>query len=197
MKNLKLFRAWTLAVAIPFGIQSANAVVNIQNVGAGARSASLGNSYVAIADDADAVFANPAGLGQLSNTQMAYTNVSLLYTGIEGDDLGQHVVSFAKPMGNFGIGLGYYNDDARIHLDGNGFNWSLLVGSEMLFTDNLSMYFGGSFYGMWSDFGDNDWKWDVGFTWWINDIHGISIDYQRPAEKNMNFIGLKYLYSWQ
>ena len=107
MKNLKLFRAWTLAVAIPFGIQSANAVVNIQNVGAGARSASLGNSYVAIADDADAVFANPAGLGQLSNTQMAYTNVSLLYTGIEGDDLGQHVVSFAKPMGNFGIGLGY------------------------------------------------------------------------------------------
>ncbi|MBC8349642.1 MAG: hypothetical protein H8E24_13645, partial [Verrucomicrobia bacterium] len=55
----------------------------------------------------------------------------------------------------------------------------------------------GSFYGMWSDFGDNDWKWDVGFTWWINDIHGISIDYQRPAEKNMNFIGLKYLYSWQ
>ena len=106
MKNLKLFRAWTLAVAIPFGIQSANAVVNIQNVGAGARSASLGNSYVAIADDADAVFANPAGLGQLSNTQMAYTNVSLLYTGID-DDLGQHVVSFAKPMGNFGIGLGY------------------------------------------------------------------------------------------
>ena len=56
MKNSKLFRAWTLAVAIPFGIQSANAVVNIQNVGAGARSASFGNSYVAIADDADAVF---------------------------------------------------------------------------------------------------------------------------------------------
>ena len=97
----------------------------------------------------------------------------------------------------FGIGLGYFSDGAEIHLDDDGFNWSLMVGSEMLFTDDLSMYFGGSFYGMWSDFGDNDWKWDVGFTWWINDIHGISIDYQRPAEKDMNFIGLKYLYSWQ
>jgi len=97
----------------------------------------------------------------------------------------------------FGIGLGYFSDGAKIHLDDDGFNWSLMVGSEMLFTDDLSMYFGGSFYGMWSDFGDNDWKWDVGFTWWINDIHGISIDYQRPAEKDMNFIGLKYLYSWQ
>ena len=73
MKNSKLFRAWTLALVIPMYVQSAEAVVNIQNVGAGARSASLGNSYVAIADDADAVFANPAGLGQLSGSQMAYT----------------------------------------------------------------------------------------------------------------------------
>ena len=97
----------------------------------------------------------------------------------------------------FGIGLGYLSDKANIRLDDNGFNWNFLVGSEMLFTDDLSMYFGGSFYGLWSNFGDNDWEWDVGFTWWINEIHGISLDYRRPAEADMNFIGLKYLYSWQ
>ncbi|MBC8350005.1 MAG: outer membrane beta-barrel protein [Verrucomicrobia bacterium] len=45
----------------------------------------------------------------------------------------------------FGIGLGYFSDGAKIHLNDNGFNWSLMVGSEMLFTDDLSMYFGGSF----------------------------------------------------
>ncbi len=83
-------------------------VVNIQNVGSGARAQGLGNSFVAIADNADAVFANPAGLGQVSQRQVSYTNVSLLYAGIEGDDLGQHVVSYAQPLGEkMGLGLGY------------------------------------------------------------------------------------------
>ena len=83
-------------------------VVNIQNVGSGARAQGLGNSFVAVADNADAVFANPAGLGQVSQRQVSYTNVSLLYAGIEGDDLGQHVVSYAQPLGEkMGLGLGY------------------------------------------------------------------------------------------
>ncbi len=83
-------------------------VVNIQNVGSGARAQGLGNSFVAVADNADAVFANPAGLGQVSQRQASYTNVSLLYAGIEGDDLGQHVVSYAQPLGDkMGLGLGY------------------------------------------------------------------------------------------
>ena len=83
-------------------------VVNIQNVGSGARAQGLGNSFVAVADNADAVFANPAGLGQVTQRQVAYTNVSLLYAGIEGDDLGQHVVSYAQPLGDkLGLGLGY------------------------------------------------------------------------------------------
>ena len=83
-------------------------VVNIQNVGSGARAQGLGNSFVAVADNADAVFANPAGLGQVAQRQVSYTNVSLLYAGIEGDDLGQHVVSYAQPLGDkMGLGLGY------------------------------------------------------------------------------------------
>ena len=87
---------------------ASDGVVNIQNVGSGARAQGLGNSFVAVADNADAVFANPAGLGQVSQRQVAYTNVSLLYAGIEGDDLGQHVVSYAQPLGDkMGLGLGY------------------------------------------------------------------------------------------
>ena len=87
---------------------ASDGVVNIQNVGSGARAQGLGNSFVAVADNADAVFANPAGLGQVTQRQVAYTNVSLLYAGIEGDDLGQHVVSYAQPLGDkMGLGLGY------------------------------------------------------------------------------------------
>ena len=87
---------------------SSEAVVNIQSVGAGARAQALGNSYVAIADDADAIFENPAGLGQLDNKSVAYTNVSMFFGGIEGDNLGQHVFSYAQPLGSkLGLGLGY------------------------------------------------------------------------------------------
>ena len=100
-----------IAISITCAVLLATAsegVVNIQNVGSGARAQGLGNSFVAIADNADAVFANPAGLGQVSQRQVAYTNVSLLYAGIEGDDLGQHVVSYAQPLGDtMGLGLGY------------------------------------------------------------------------------------------
>ena len=105
MKTLKTLSALAglLLVAV-----SSEAVVNIQSVGAGARAQALGNSYVAIADDADAIFENPAGLGQIQKKQLAYTNVSLFFGGIEGDDLGQHVLSYVQPLGSkLGLGLGY------------------------------------------------------------------------------------------
>ena len=105
MKSLKML---SVLVGVLFVAQSSDGVVNIQNVGSGARAQGLGNSFVAVADNADAVFANPAGLGQVTQRQVAYTNVSLLYAGIEGDDLGQHVVSYAQPVGDkLGLGLGY------------------------------------------------------------------------------------------
>jgi len=108
MKTPKCFGISTVAAVLFCSVIAAGAVVNIQNVGAGARSAALGNSFVAVADDADAVFENPAGLGQLTKKQLAYTNVSLFFGGIEGDDLGQHVVSYVQPLGSkLGLGLGY------------------------------------------------------------------------------------------
>lgn len=96
------------AVAVGMSVSGAEAVANIQNLGAGARSAALGNAFVAVADDGDAVFANPAGLGQVAGRQLAYTNVSLLYSGIDGDNLGQHVASYAQPLGSkLALGVGY------------------------------------------------------------------------------------------
>ena len=101
----------SLAVAcavVGLTASAAGAVANIQNLGAGARSAALGNAFVAVADNGDAVFFNPAGLGQVVGRQLAYTNVSLLYSGIDGDDLGQHLASYAQPFGSrLGVGLGY------------------------------------------------------------------------------------------
>ena len=91
-----------------FAVQTVDAVVNIQNIGAGARSSALGNSFVAVADNGDAVFANPAGVVQIQHRELAYTNVSLLFEGIDGDDLGQHLASYVQPLGSrLGLGLGF------------------------------------------------------------------------------------------
>jgi hypothetical protein len=112
MRSKSLFSTF----AIPFSTfaslaltaVASDAVVNIQNIGSGARASSLGNAFVAVADNADAVFANPAGLNQLKGAQLAYTNVSLLFTGIDADNLGQHVASYARPLGGkMSLGLGY------------------------------------------------------------------------------------------
>ena len=64
-------KQWKLRCLMAAGVLcvtswSAEGVVNIQHLGAGARSAALGNSFVAVADNGDALFANPAGLSQLT-----------------------------------------------------------------------------------------------------------------------------------
>ena len=71
--------ALLLSIALPAVIcltaTDAGAIVNIQSLGSSARSSALGNAYVAVADNGDAVFANPAGLATVNSRQLGYTNV--------------------------------------------------------------------------------------------------------------------------
>ena len=122
-------------------VGSSEAVVNIQNVGAGARSQALGNSVVAVVDNADAIFENPAGLGQIESKQLAYTNVSLFFGGIEGDDLGQHVVSYVQPLGSkLGLGLGYERIGSELMSENGAF-----LSLSYKLTQGLSMGLSGKF----------------------------------------------------
>ena len=96
-----------------------------------------------------------------------------------------------------GLGISYLGDDLGVTLGDDGFTWSFLAGTEILFTDNFSFMLGGRFMGLWSDFGDNDFSLNTGLSYWINDVHGISLEYNRAFDKEVDFITLKYLYSWQ
>ena len=96
-----------------------------------------------------------------------------------------------------GLGLSSLNDSAKVHMNDDGFTWKFLAGTEILFTDYFSMSVGGSFRGLWSNFGENDFLFDLGLTWWINDVHGVALEYNRALDQEVDFIGLKYLYSWQ
>ena len=80
--------------------------VNIQNIDSGVRSLGLGSSLVAVADNSDAVFINPAGLGQLMRRQVTYTHGGIAAASV--DDLGRYMASFGMPLNaKLGLGLGY------------------------------------------------------------------------------------------
>jgi len=76
--------------------------------GSGARALALGKAMVAIADDADAVYWNPAGLVQLEERQLSY-----LFARPLGDISGlqYHTFAFAIPDNEqaFGIDLIYFD----------------------------------------------------------------------------------------
>jgi hypothetical protein len=81
--------------------------------GIGVRPISMGKAFVAIADDANAGYWNPAGLAILDTTQLSamYSN-PMNYDLIGGagvKDIGYHTVSLAYPMrfGSVGLSLAY------------------------------------------------------------------------------------------
>lgn len=95
-----------------------------------------------------------------------------------------------------GIGVSYLDDGAKISMSEDGFTWKLLAGTEILFTEDFSMSLGGNFVGLWSDLNKNDFIVNVGLTWWVNEIHGVSLEYNHALDQEVNYIGFKYLYSW-
>lgn len=96
-----------------------------------------------------------------------------------------------------GAGIGYLKDKAKARLTEDGLTWSIRGGTELMFTDELSLSLGGRLLGSWTDFGSTDFSFDLGFSWWIDDVHGLAFEYSHTTESEIDFIGLKYLYSWQ
>jgi len=80
----------------------------------GARSLGMGNAYVAVAEDSETVFINPAGLGQISSLKLGS-----MYSNVMEGDLNYAVISGAYPMDNDSgtIGAGFihqYSDGIEI-----------------------------------------------------------------------------------
>ncbi len=96
-----------------------------------------------------------------------------------------------------GFGVGYLSDKAKMRLSEDGVTWTLIGGTEVMFTEELSLSVGARFLGVWADFGSNDLALDLGLSWWINDIHGVAFEYSHAFDNEIDYIGLKYLYSWQ
>lgn len=96
-----------------------------------------------------------------------------------------------------GIGISYLDDGAKIRFADDGLSWKLLAGTEILFSEYFSISIGANFIGLLADLGENEFTVDVGITWWINDVHGIALEYNHAFDQELDLIGLKYLYSWK
>ena len=72
----------------------------------GARSLGMGKAYVAVAEDAETVFMNPAGLGTVSSLKL-----SSMYTSFLGD-INYVVLAGAYPLDNNSgtVGVGVINE---------------------------------------------------------------------------------------
>ncbi|MFA6028725.1 MAG: type IX secretion system membrane protein PorP/SprF [Elusimicrobiota bacterium] len=111
MKNTILLLAVLLAAA---SIRPAEAAYD--DVGVGARVTGMGNAFTAVADDAYAVYYNPAGLGIIDRPQLT-TTYSKLFTGLsDKSNLQNSFLAYAQPIdggrkGGWGAAWNYFTLD--------------------------------------------------------------------------------------
>ncbi|MEK6645409.1 MAG: hypothetical protein AABY84_01865 [Candidatus Firestonebacteria bacterium] len=83
---------------------------DFEDLGVGARSFGMGNAFSALANDASAIYYNPAGLTNIKNAQIM-TAYDRLYLGLSDKSiLGDGFVSVVSPLDEVtGIGISYVN----------------------------------------------------------------------------------------
>lgn len=108
----------------------------------GTRPSSMGGAYVAVSDDVDAIYWNPAGLATLKSNEVSFMHSNVFDVGIN-----QEYLSIVHPVGKgFGFGLAWLHHDADLN---EGFRnssktntWSddlFVLGVGMKLKENLMM----------------------------------------------------------
>jgi hypothetical protein len=96
---------------ILFSLVSSSAVRGeFNDLGCGARAIGMGNAFVALADDVNSIYYNPAGLVRLRKNEFT-SSYGRLYLGLDdGSNLGWGYIGYGQPLGQNGTaGLGYNN----------------------------------------------------------------------------------------
>ncbi|MBD3170665.1 MAG: PorV/PorQ family protein [candidate division Zixibacteria bacterium] len=125
-------------------------VESIFSYGSSARAMGMGGAFTAIADDASAVYYNPAGLSQLERSELNGLHVSL-WEGVNYD-----CINFAVPTldyGYFGVGVMRVGVDGIVRRDNNnvrrgefGYHQEqFLLSYALHLSENLSFGLSGKF----------------------------------------------------
>ena len=61
----------------------------------------------------------------------------------------------------FGIGISYLDEEIPLRLPEDGFTWNVFSGAKILIKPSITAHLGGQFWGLWSEFGENDFTLDL------------------------------------
>ena len=101
-KGMRIFIFGILFFILGGGFASAQTTFDPLSIGVGARALGMGKAYVAVAEDSDTIFTNPAGLGEIDNFQ--FTSMS----GKIMEEVNYTLFGGVYPIGNKqAIGIGY------------------------------------------------------------------------------------------
>ncbi|HCC46557.1 MAG TPA: hypothetical protein DEQ38_00320 [Elusimicrobia bacterium] len=102
--------AWvySLAAGSVFAAGPGTSAANFLKIPVGARETALGGAFTAVADNPNAIFYNPGGLGLLAAPELSYAYNNYL------PGISQQWLAFARPAryGSWGLGLNYLNVSA-------------------------------------------------------------------------------------
>ncbi|OGC03933.1 hypothetical protein A2276_04875 [candidate division WOR-1 bacterium RIFOXYA12_FULL_43_27] len=90
-----------LAVAPAFAVGQAGLDFDVLSVGVGARPLGMGGAFTAVADNADAPYWNPAGLGYLKNNEITTMQTRL------STDADHYYVSYIQPLWKGTLGISW------------------------------------------------------------------------------------------
>jgi hypothetical protein len=191
----------SLVIAHPCWSQDSAGITGTVFTNPGARSIGLGGAFAAIADDATAAFANPAGLVQILRPEIS---IELRFTASMEDsqfDPAQDIsglgfFSFVVPAQRWALAL-YSHQMASVAF---GFEYpeisvreftvrSYAAAAAFEVTEHLSLgaglsYFDGhrSAYAGVSDFSDADWGFNAGVLWNVSQAWNLAGFYRQGPE---------------
>jgi tetratricopeptide (TPR) repeat protein len=107
---MKPSRLAVMAAMLVLGTQyPARAAFDLEQ--AGARAAGMAGAFTAVADDADALVYNPAGLPNVKQATLS-AEYSRLLTGLDTDTLSENRLAYVQPWQDFcTLGLGWYGQN--------------------------------------------------------------------------------------
>ena len=109
-----------------------------------------------------------------------------------GADYLHHFDNFDGFVPFVGVGLNYADFDVN-----DDIFWNLYAGLEFSVSDQLSLLPRLRLYQGFGDYDDTELEASISLTYWINDMHGLSLGYTHNAAGEADYIGLQYLYSWE
>ena len=103
LRSLSIFLMCFAAQVTAFASGPGTSAANLLKIPVGARGTSLGGAFTAVADNADAVFYNPAGLGLLAVPEFSYAFNNYL-PGVSQQWL---AAAYPAARGTLGLGVNY------------------------------------------------------------------------------------------